>query len=165
LSRSRWDLASLVGHVIDELDDANPDWQFSFEHQGDTSGHWDSDRLSQVFSNLVANAVRHGLREHGVRVSIDGTAPSRVCVQIRNMGVISAAALAKLFEPLALAERQREGSQGLGLGLYISHEIVKAHGGQIHVESDAVQGTMFSVVLPRGSEAVGHAKAQGAGHD
>ncbi|MES1158250.1 MAG: GAF domain-containing protein, partial [Haliangium ochraceum] len=66
------DLAAVVRQVMDELDEANPEWSLRLSCHGDTSGRWDPDRLSQVFSNLVANAVRHGRPEHGVAVTIDG---------------------------------------------------------------------------------------------
>jgi signal transduction histidine kinase len=111
---------------------------------------WDGDRLSQVFSNLVANALQHGVPEHGVRVRIDGTGGDQVHVQIDNGGVIPAALLPKLFEPMAGGERRRDGSRGLGLGLYIGQEILRAHGGLIEVRSAEPAGTSFTVSLPRG---------------
>jgi PAS domain S-box-containing protein len=143
------DLVPLLRHVIDELDDANPDWKLCLECSGDTEGVWDGDRLSQVFSNLVANAGQHGIVEHGVNVRINGNASDLVVIEIHNMGAIPTALLPKLFEPMAGGQRRREKSRGLGLGLYVSQEILKAHGGCIEVQSAHSDGTTFAVFLPR----------------
>jgi len=149
VERRRFDLVPLVRQVIDELDDANPDWQLGLEHAGDAEGPWDSDRLLQVFSNLVANAVQHGIPKHGVRVRIDGTRAELVRVEIHNMGAIPHDLLPKLFDPMSGGERRGGGSRGLGLGLYITQQIVKAHGGSIEVRSTDEDGTTFAVALPR----------------
>jgi PAS domain S-box-containing protein len=68
------DLSSILRQVIDELDGVNVGWQIRLKDLGDTAGHWDADRLTQVFSNLVANAIQHGKAEWGVEVTIDGRA-------------------------------------------------------------------------------------------
>jgi len=144
------DLAAVVRQVMDELDEANPEWSLRLACHGDTSGRWDPDRLSQVFSNLVANAVRHGRPEHGVGVTLDGRGARAVRVTVHNMGAIPAERLPKLFEPLAGGGRGADNSQGLGLGLFITRELVCAHGGSIEVCSDDDAGTTFTVTLPRG---------------
>jgi signal transduction histidine kinase len=58
--------------------------------------------------------------------------------------------LPRLFDPYRQGQRSRGSSQGLGLGLFITQEIVHAHGGRIDVHSTAAEGTRFSVTLPRG---------------
>ena len=143
------DLVPLVRQVMDELDAMSPEWTLRLEHVGETSGSWDADRLAQVFSNLVANAVQHGVAEHGVTVSIDGTAAATVQVEAHNMGAMLPTDVALLFEPMAVGARRRDRSRGLGLGLYITREILKAHGGTIVVRSSASHGTTFCVSLPR----------------
>ena len=144
------DLAGVVRQVMDELDEANPEWSLQLACHGDTSGRWDPDRLSQVFSNLVANAVRHGQPEHGVAVTVDGRSERAVRVTVHNMGAIPDERLPNLFEPLAGGGRAPDNSQGLGLGLFITRELVCAHGGSIEVCSDEAAGTTFTVTLPRG---------------
>jgi signal transduction histidine kinase len=57
--------------------------------------------------------------------------------------------LPRLFDPMTAGDRQRDKSQGLGLGLFITEQIVQGHGGSIHVESTHAGGTRFSVSLPR----------------
>jgi signal transduction histidine kinase len=143
------DLRVIVRQVMDELDAANSGWTLRLDASGDTQGVWDGDRLSQVFSNLVANAIQHGDQRHGVGVTIDGRARDAVVVNVHNGGTIPAQMLPTVFEPLAGGERSLTKSSGLGLGLYITRELVKAHGGRIEVRSDDAGGTTFTVFLPR----------------
>ncbi len=142
------ELSSVVRQITDELEDAHPQCVFSLECTGDTKGVWDEDRLSQVFSNLVANAVEHGQAEHGVWVRIDGTRVEEVRVEVHNMGRIPSEVLPRLFEPILGMASRHARSQGLGLGLFISREILKAHGARIDVHSTE-DGTIFTVCLPR----------------
>jgi len=143
------DLGALVHQVVDELDDAHPEWKLRVEVTGATAGSWDVDRLSQVFSNLVANALQHGEVAHGVTVRVDGRAEAQLTVEVLNMGVIPEALLPKLFDPMTGSERRRDRSRGLGLGLFITREILRAHGGSIAVTSSPMAGTCFRVVIPR----------------
>ena len=144
------ELLAVLRQVIDELDDAHPRHSLRLDHDGDSQGRWDADRLAQVFSNLIANALEHGVPEQGVDVRVDGSARDRLNVDVHNMGFIPAALIPKLFEPLVGGDRKPNGAQGLGLGLFISRAIVTAHGGSIDVRSDETSGTTFRVVLPRG---------------
>jgi PAS domain S-box-containing protein len=144
------DVCTIMGQAVDELSHAHPSWRFSIERgAGDTTGVWDADRILQVFSNLVGNAVQHGSAEHGVSVFFDGTSPDAVSVRIHNMGSISAELLPRLFEPMAGGDRRGTNSRGLGLGLYISREILRAHGGEVQVATSAAEGTSFTLRLPR----------------
>lgn len=145
---SSTDLEWLMRQAMDELHAAHPESILKLERHGDTSGIWDADRLLQVFSNLVGNALQHG-GDHEVRARIDGTHPDNVCIEIRNQGAIPAHQLATLFEPMTQGSRQTEAAQGLGLGLHITREIVCAHQGSVRVESTDSDGTTFIVGLPR----------------
>ncbi|HXU63818.1 MAG TPA: HAMP domain-containing sensor histidine kinase, partial [Polyangia bacterium] len=150
------DLAALIRQVMDELEGANPGCPLRLACAGDSRGQWDPDRLSQVFSNLVANAVHHGVAEHGVDVTLDGGAGDVVRVEIKNRGLIPPRRMQTLFEPMAGASRT-SASRGLGLGLFITRELVRAHGGSIQVRSErGTDGaaddsgfTAFTIVLPR----------------
>jgi signal transduction histidine kinase len=153
LSRASVDLVPLLRQVVDELEEANPTWAFRIDHRGDTQGHWDADRLSQVFSNLTASAVQHGHPGAGVVLAVDGSAPEAVRVEVRNQGTIPPDLLPRLFEPMAGRQRPTDRARGLGLGLYITREIVRAHAGQITVRAAGPDQTTFAVVLPRSSSA------------
>lgn len=144
-----FDVLPLLRQIVDELEDANPGFALFIEATGDTVGEWDADRLGQVFSNLVGNAVQHGEATMGVRVRIDGADPQIVMVEVVNGGVIPGDLVPKLFEPMTGGQGRREKSQGLGLGLFITNQIVRAHGGTIVVHSSESAGTAFRVMLPR----------------
>lgn len=114
--------------------------------EGDASGTFDSDRLTQLLKILVGNALTHGDEDGSVSVRVNGTDAERLAVAVHNRGAIPPDVLPRLFE---LRENKREGTSGLGLGLYVCQQIALAHGGTLEVQSDEQQGTRFSVILPR----------------
>jgi two-component system, sensor histidine kinase and response regulator len=117
---------------------------------GDTEGEWDGDRLSQLFSNLAGNAVQHGAKAGPLRVHIDGRAAETITMKFSNEGLIPEALLPSLFDAFRGTENRRSKANGLGLGLFISKEIVVAHGGDLQVSSKDGE-TYFTIVLPRSS--------------
>lgn len=149
LQLQRMDLALLLGQVLEETQSANPEWSLRFVPAADAVGDWDEDRLSQVFSNLLGNAVQHGTPEHGIDVRIHTDDPLAVRVEVHNAGVIPAELIPHLFEAMSASERRRDRARGLGLGLFISSQIAHAHGGRIDVCSSSGEGTTFAVWLPR----------------
>jgi len=139
------DLRELIGRVRDELSGGS---SIQVDADGATEGVWDRDRLAQVFSNLLANAVEHSPAGSAVHVRVDGRPSEHVEVTVENPGAIPADILPEVFEPFRQG-RQQDKARGLGLGLYISKEIVGAHGGTIGVTSSESSGTRFRVHLPR----------------
>jgi two-component system sensor histidine kinase/response regulator len=121
--------------------------------EGDTRGEWDPDRLEQVLSNLLANAVEHGGDDAPVRVRVQGTAADSVLLTVANSGVIPPAVLPVVFDRFERGVKPESRPRGLGLGLYIVQQIVLAHGGTIEVQSSEEAGTCFSVRLPRTASA------------
>lgn len=141
-------LDALLQRTVDEVQTGYPDRQIECECVGDLAGSWDAERLSQVFTNLVGNALHHGSRDVPVQVKADGTAADRVAVTVTNGGTIPPALLPHLFNPFRGGDRRAEGHKGLGLGLFIAQQIVLSHGGRIGAESrDGL--THFRVDLPR----------------
>jgi signal transduction histidine kinase len=143
-------LAELVGRIVDELRAANPDRLIAVTAEGDLAGTWDPDRLEQVASNLVSNAVDHGDPGTPVRVSLSGDR-DEVVLSVLNAGPgMPPEVMAHLFEPFSKPpdERSRKAS-GLGLGLYIAREIVRGHGGEITALAGQDETTV-TVRLPRG---------------
>ncbi|MFQ5700785.1 MAG: ATP-binding protein [Acidobacteriota bacterium] len=114
----------------------------------------DRDRLLQVLANLLSNSLKFTSRGGSVRLSarrarLDGTTEAvRIAVQDSGPG-IPADKLAGLFRPFSqIDEHRSEQKRGTGLGLYLSHEIVKLHGGRIGVTSEPPRGTEFHFLLP-----------------
>ncbi len=84
-----------------------------------------------------------------VHVQIDGSLPDTVRVRVHNTGAIAAELIPRIFDPMTAGDRRRDGSSGLGLGLFITQRIVEAHGGSVDVVSAEKTGTTFTVTLPR----------------
>ena len=143
-------LEGLCREVVGQFRASQPRRTLHVQAYGDTSGQWDVDRLRQVVSNLIANAVEHGDENGPIEISIRGE-ESDVLLSVANQGPpIPPDALPTLFDPFVhgLSTSKKYGS--IGLGLYIVREVVMAHGGSVAVTSSASQGTVFSVRLPRG---------------
>ena len=147
------DLREALTPIVDELRAAHPSATIQLQCP-ELRGAWDRDRLEQVFSNLIGNALAHGDPDKPVTVTA-GAEALRVWVQVHNEGPpIPQELQSALFNPFRMGERASRSPAGLGLGLYISNEVILRHGGQIEIRSTAVEGTTFRVVLPR--EAVGN---------
>jgi hypothetical protein len=152
ISRAPMDLGALCSEVLDEFRTAHPGRSLRFASEGDVGGEWDAARLRQVLSNLVANALEHGAEGGEISVATRPDGPD-VVLAVRNEGhPIPASAFPTLFDPFvrgAMTSRTAKGRAGVGLGLYISHDIVTAHAGTIAVASSEATGTTFTVRLPR----------------
>jgi two-component system, sensor histidine kinase and response regulator len=149
------DVAELVQRTIDELRAVHADREIVVETRGDCTAQGDADRLLQLFSNLVGNALVHGAAGP-ISVLVEGGG-GEVQVHISNQGSIPGDLLPTLFDPFRARGRASSRSRGLGLGLYISRQIALAHAGNVCVESAPDTGTRFTVALPRRGEEVGHA--------
>ncbi len=149
LVRVAGDLATICAQTVDELRVANPNRTIDLTVVGKTRGLWDTDRMAQVFSNLVANAITYGSRELPVEVRLTAADTQVVCT-VRNFGpVISAELMPHLFDPFRRARHAKvAATQGLGLGLFICQQIVAAHGGSTVVQSTEQAGTLFTITLP-----------------
>ncbi|ODB35036.1 hybrid sensor histidine kinase/response regulator [Pseudomonas mosselii] len=109
-------------------------------------GEWDEFRIEQVVANLLSNALRYGDRKP-VQVRVFEEA-DMACVQVQDHGIgIDAQHLQRIFQQFERVAAQ-QATGGLGLGLYISEQIVLAHGGRIQVDSQAGVGSTFTVHLP-----------------
>jgi signal transduction histidine kinase len=145
------DLGLTCEAAIAELEATHSSAEIRYTANGDLRGEWDSDRLAQVVSNLVANALQHGDADKPITVNLQD-AGKEVAVSVHNEGPpIPEGALNRIFEPLT---RYASGSsertaRGLGLGLYIVKQLVIAHGGTVGATSTRSHGTTFSVRLPR----------------
>ncbi len=114
---------------------------------GSWSGRWDRTRLEQVVENLLSNAIKYGAGRP-IHISVEGEG-ERVRLVVRDEGIgIAPEALGRIFDRFERAVSERNYG-GLGLGLYITREIVSALGGTVRVESRPAQGATFTVELPR----------------
>ncbi len=153
VSPRRTDISAVSRAVIDELRAAHPgcELRWDADRAANPWGMWDPDRLAQVVSNLVDNAIIYGSAEGPVTVTLVDE-DRAVRLEVHNTGrPIPSELMPVLFDPFRRggpADAPR--GEGLGLGLFIAHQIVLAHGGSIDVRSSAHEGTCFTVRLPRG---------------
>jgi signal transduction histidine kinase len=137
------DLCAVATMVVDEIRSSHPARSILIEMPSRLEILCDPDRIAQAMGNLVVNAIQHGQGPVSVRVCIDA---GRVVLRVHNQGdPISEDDLPNLFEPFKRANRK---SEGLGLGLHIVREIMRAHGGAVTVRSSRTDGTTFEASWP-----------------
>ena len=151
VKREATDFKALVERVLREHQAAAPDRPIEAAYEGAFSGHWDSERVAQVASNLIGNAIKHGSPTAPVEVRLDGTQGDCVVLVVKNAGTIPPAILPHLFDPFRGGQRKPGRGEGLGLGLYIVSQIVQAHDGVVEIETGDGNETAFHVRLPRGT--------------
>jgi signal transduction histidine kinase len=137
------DLIEIIADQVDELRRTYPDREFVVETVPDGHGSWDPNRLAELLSNLLCNAVAHG--SAGPIGILLGGAAEWVELHVTNPGAIALERLPALFDPFSADRPARQSRQGLGLGLFISRAIVEAHGGTI----EAVAGDGATDVITR----------------
>jgi len=145
------DLAALLRDVADRFSEQaqTTGCTLSVKCEGPVVGAWDRLRLEQVVANLLTNALKYGANGP---ISVKACAErdkARLVVEDRGIGIANHD-LARIFERFERAAPSRNFG-GLGLGLYITRQIVEAHGGRIWAESQPGMGATFFVELPRGS--------------
>lgn len=155
VTRQHMNMAEICKAALEELQVTFPERQLLFEVRGDASGEWDPDRVAQVLSNLVFNALQHGREDSPVRTTVRD-AGTHVLLEVFNEGdPIPEELLPRIFDPFKRRpedQRPHEGKSGarsLGLGLHIVRQIALAHGGDVEVSSTASGGTCFTVRWPR----------------
>ncbi|MDO9342139.1 GAF domain-containing sensor histidine kinase [Pseudomonas pergaminensis] len=133
-------------HVVSEVQSVHPQ-RLIHADIGNLQGvSGDRDRLAQLLSNLVANAIHHGRHDGPVEVTAK-IEQGQFNLTVKNPGQIDALALPRLFEPYSRPAKDTP-QAGLGLGLYIVKQIADAHGGELSVSTNAEHGTVFTFRLP-----------------
>jgi signal transduction histidine kinase len=143
------DLAELVRTIAIGLDDSarKAGTTLQVRVPARLEGSWDGLRIGQVLTNLIGNAIKF-CGGQPIHVSLDGDEKKAVLI-VRDRGIgIPADKLSRIFNRFERGVSARNYG-GLGLGLYVARQLVEAHGGQIHAESEPSQGTSFVVELPR----------------
>ncbi|MBJ7263533.1 MAG: GAF domain-containing sensor histidine kinase [Burkholderiaceae bacterium] len=141
------DLNRTLQMTVDEICMAQPDATIVQSLAVPAGIYCDPLRLSQLLSNLVGNAITHGLSTAPVAV-LAFAEGSEIVISVTNQGVpIPASSMPLLFQPFTRSEGGARG-EGLGLGLYIASQIAAAHDGCLSVTSTAVSGTCFVARFP-----------------
>jgi len=152
INRTPMDMSFISHQLVDEMRVAHLGRTINLEISGDMKGEWDKARIGQVFSNLIGNAIQYSFEYTPIDVHVKGTS-NEVVLSVHNEGVpIPPEKIEKIFDPLSRAgtnEYAPPEAQNLGLGLYITKDIVTSHGGTISVNSLEDEGTTFTIRLPR----------------
>lgn len=142
------DLAQLAREVVDghRVQAERASTPIELDAPAPVRGLWDPARLEQVICNLVSNAIKYG---RGTRVEVRVTcAEGNALLTVKDGGIgISEADQARIFARFERGQAARSYG-GLGLGLYVTAQIVEASGGRIRVDSAVGQGSTFTVELP-----------------
>jgi signal transduction histidine kinase len=148
-NRQSAELTSLTQQVVSEIKVANPDRIIRVEITPGLKIEGDPDRIAQLMSNLLANAVAHGDPQTPIEVIVGDIGGMLEMAVVNGGAAIPEDVRPGLFQPFHRGRRPG-GRDGLGLGLYIASEIAKAHGGALTVTSDARE-TRFVFRMPSGS--------------
>lgn len=152
IERRECDLLDMCHWAIEDAGAAHPRAEFRLNASGELIGMFDQPRLQQLLTNLANNAAQYGTPGKPIDVDIVGEKDA-VVLKVHNEGVpIPKGALPTLFNTLVQLPEQDGNARprnSLGLGLFIAKQIALAHGGDINVASDDVDGTVFTVGIPR----------------
>jgi len=147
IRRGKCDLTAMLRRVVAEMQGQRNDVPITLNADCvDLHGEWDEFRLEQVVVNLLTNALRYG---SGKPIVVElRQLPGAAAIRVSDQGVgIASEDRVRVFEQFVrVGERLR--TPGLGLGLYITKQLVEAHGGTISVESTLGEGSTFTVALP-----------------
>ncbi|EJM85382.1 hybrid sensor histidine kinase/response regulator [Pseudomonas sp. MM213] len=145
---TRFDLSALVRNLLQnfapQIDAAESSVTLDAEHP--VEGNWDEFRIEQVISNLLTNALRYGAKSPITVKVYSESGQARVDVRDQGIG-IGEENQKRIFQQFERVSA-KHAVAGLGLGLFISEQIVTAHGGTITVESRIGEGALFRVCLP-----------------
>ncbi|BDG02171.1 GAF domain-containing sensor histidine kinase [Anaeromyxobacter oryzae] len=143
------DLAEVARRAVAELQEVHPDREIALDLPASAPASGDPERLAQVISNLVGNAIQHSPPGAPVRVALWGEGAAHV-VAVHNRGPpIPRELTPEIFEAFRRGPHDMHDASGsVGLGLFIVRELVRAHGGAVEVDSSEEDGTTFTVRLP-----------------
>jgi signal transduction histidine kinase len=146
--RAAVDLGALVRHFAEAQSKAFASHQILVQAQEGCIVEGDANRLERVLTNLVSNAVKYSPPGSRVSLQVERN-PTRVLLSVHDEGPgIAPEDLAVLFQPFGRGRSAGGLTEGTGMGLYIVKQIVEAHGGEIHVESEPGHGATFRITLP-----------------
>lgn len=152
VTRAMMNMGTVAEQIVNEVRVVHPQRSIELSVSGFLGGEWDKARIGQVFSNLLNNAMQYGSHSVPVYVGVRGD-PKAVTITVLNDGApIPADKIKMIFDPLTRTSTDVGAATtfgNLGLGLYITKEVVVAHEGTIGVTSSEAEGTTFTARLPR----------------
>ncbi|MFP4090406.1 MAG: ATP-binding protein [Cyclobacteriaceae bacterium] len=149
INKTSAELTKQCEQIVQEFQLAYPRSEINLEFTGPVAGNWDLLRINQVITNLVANALRYGRQGGPVNVKVFSD-NAMACFSVHNEGnPIPEDKRKMIYTGLYTEGEGRNKESSYGIGLYVVNEIVKAHEGELQLESSQESGTTFTVSLPR----------------
>jgi PAS domain S-box-containing protein len=144
-----FDINSLLEEIVEELQRTTEKHTIQKVFAPTVSLYGDRERTGQVITNFLTNAIKYSPVSHMIIVSSELN-ETHVTVKVKDFGLgIKKESMERVFEQYyRVTGPHQETYPGLGLGLYISHEIIKRQGGKIWVESEVGKGSTFCFMLP-----------------
>lgn len=149
LNIDHFTINKLVAETIDEFSITSPDYKINFHCETDLTVQADSDRITQVITNFLSNAIKYSLDSKIIDVTCR-VVKNEVEVRVRDYGMgINKEEMSRVFERFFRGAGNSESTiPGFGIGLFIAQDIIKRHGGRIGVESERGKGASFYFILP-----------------
>ena len=149
LLRTKLDLLEAINRLVEEIRLTLGEHEISIQSEGtDFQAPVDLVRFSQIITNLLVNAAKYSPPNTPIRVFVS-QAMQGVDISIQDQGIgIPAELIPKIFDRFYRVKAVKDPKDGLGLGLFITHALVKGHGGEIRVESELGKGSTFHVRFP-----------------
>ena len=146
-------VVAVCEEVVNELRTFHPEQLIELQVPAQLDAIFDESRIAQVLSNLIGNAIQYGNPDVPVTVKVTAS-EADMTIAVNNRGkTIPADKLSSVFDPMvriaANVGNDYTERTSLGIGLFISRELVHAHGGNIALASTAAEGTTFTITMPR----------------
>jgi len=141
---------TLVDEVVEDQQLLTDTHQIRKKGQSDKNVLADKERIRQVINNLILNAIKYSPEGKYVDVMVEEQ-KDEIVLEVKDYGIgITAAEQKRVFEPYFQSNKlkKRQGARGLGVGLYISAEIMRQQDGRIWVDSTLGKGSTFYIALP-----------------
>jgi len=149
LHKEEFDLNALIQEVVENLQPITLTHKLLIERTGEVHAYGDRDHIEQVLTNLLNNAIKYSPQANKVVIHVT-TNQDYATISVQDFGIgIAEAYQQKIFERFYhIADPMESTFPGLGIGLYISREIIQRHNGSIWVESKKGEGSTFNVTIP-----------------
>lgn len=145
---SEFDFDALVKDGVESIQPTTTHHQIEVRGKADIKIEADRNRLEQVLTNLLTNAIKYSPQATKVIVRVKKN-DATIEISVQDFGIgIPKEKQARIFERFYRVESSAKSFPGLGIGLYISNEIVERHGGKLKIESEEGQGSVFTIILP-----------------
>ncbi|MUP46047.1 HAMP domain-containing histidine kinase [Gramella sp. BOM4] len=150
VDRAELDLVSLFKEIVHEQQLAFPDIKFISDVDGQIRGNWDKLRFTQMMTNLITNAVKHGKPDGTIKLKLFDDEENAHFSVHNNGSHIPENILEKIFDGrFSTGNGSSAEERSYGLGLLIVKKIIEGHQGEIKVSSSPENGTIFTVIIPK----------------